>query len=77
MIDGAVVGGSIHAPTLQARAQVAAVVVLGVVEGVRGMLTSISPVQLSGQRNHALARTGGGGLFEGIFNSKKAALWRS
>lgn len=49
----------------------------GVIEGVRGVLNQISPPQLSGQRNHALAKTGGGGLFEGIFNSKKARLWKT
>lgn len=49
----------------------------GVMEGVRAMLHGISPPELSGQRNHALAKTGGGGLFEAIFNSKKASLWKS
>ncbi len=49
----------------------------GVVEGVRGVLHGISPVQLSGQRNHQLARAGGGGFFESLFNSRKAALWRA
>ena len=49
----------------------------GVMEGVRGMLHGISPQQLSGQRSYALAKTGGGGLFEGIFNSKKAGLWKA
>jgi type VI secretion system protein ImpI len=49
----------------------------GVIEGVRGLLQSLSPVTLSGQRNHQLARAGGGGLLEGLFNSKKAKLWRA
>ena len=46
-------------------------------EGVRGMLHGISPQQLSGQRNYQLAKAGGGGLFESIFNSKKANFWKS
>lgn len=49
----------------------------GVMEGVRSMLQGISPQQLSGQRTVALAKKGGGGLFEGIFNGKKARLWRN
>jgi predicted component of type VI protein secretion system len=49
----------------------------GVMEGVRTMLHSISPQTLSGQRNHALARAGGDGLFEKLFNSRKATLWRT
>ena len=48
----------------------------GVMEGVRGLLHGISPQQLSGQRTAALAKTGGGGLLESIFNSKKAQLWK-
>lgn len=47
----------------------------GVMEGVRSMLHSVSPQTLSGQRTHALAKTGGGGLFEKIFNTRKASLW--
>ncbi|HJL14158.1 MAG TPA: FHA domain-containing protein [Sandaracinaceae bacterium LLY-WYZ-13_1] len=47
----------------------------GVMEGVRSMLQQISPQELSGQRTHALAKTGGGGLLEKIFNFKKANLW--
>jgi predicted component of type VI protein secretion system len=47
----------------------------GVMEGVRSMLQSISPVALSGERSHALARHGSGGFFEKLFNSKKAKLW--
>ncbi len=47
----------------------------GVMEGVRGLLHGISPQQLSGQRTAALAKAGGGGFFESIFNSKKARLW--
>lgn len=49
----------------------------GVMEGVRSMLQNVSPQQLSGQKTHALAKTGGGGLFEGIFNGKKASLWKN
>lgn len=49
----------------------------GVMEGVRGMLSGISPQQLSGQRNYALAKTGGGGFLEAIFNGRKAGLWKS
>jgi type VI secretion system FHA domain protein len=47
----------------------------GVMEGVRGMLHGVSPVTLSGQRTHALAKTAGGGFFEKIFNGTKARLW--
>src|SRR5690606_29135679 len=47
----------------------------GVMEGVRSLLHSVSPTTLSGQRNHALAKTGGGGLLESIFNLRKAKLW--
>jgi len=47
----------------------------GVMEGVRSMLTGLSPQQLSGERSHALAKAGGGGLLEKIFNGKKARLW--
>ncbi|MGE3628908.1 MAG: type VI secretion system-associated FHA domain protein [Sandaracinaceae bacterium] len=49
----------------------------GVVEGVRAMLHGISPVTLSGQRNHALARTAGGGFLESLLNLNKARLWRT
>lgn len=49
----------------------------GVMEGVRGMLQGMSPQQLTGVRNAALAKQGGGGLLESIFNSKKAAAWKS
>ncbi|MEC7519381.1 MAG: type VI secretion system-associated FHA domain protein [Myxococcota bacterium] len=49
----------------------------GVMEGVRSLLSSVSPQQLSGQKNYALARSGGGGLLEGIFNGKKASLWKA
>jgi len=49
----------------------------GVMEGVRSMLNGLSPQQLSGERSHALAKAGGGGLFEKIFNGKKAAAWKS
>jgi len=49
----------------------------GVMEGVRGMLQTMSPQQLTGTRNAALARTGGGGLLESIFNGKKAAAWKT
>lgn len=49
----------------------------GVMEGVRSMLHSISPQQLSGQRSHALAKKGGGGVFEALFNMRKAGLWQS
>lgn len=49
----------------------------GVMEGVRSMLQSISPQSLSGQRTHALARGGGGGLLETLFNTRKAGLWRT
>ncbi len=48
----------------------------GVMEGVRGMLHGISPQQMSGQRTYALAKDGGGGLFEKLFNFKKASLWQ-
>jgi type VI secretion system FHA domain protein len=48
----------------------------GVMEGVRAMLGRISPQELSGNRDASLAREGGGGFLEGIFNLKKAALWR-
>jgi type VI secretion system protein ImpI len=47
----------------------------GVMEGVRSMLHGISPQELSGERTHALARAGGGGLLEKIFNGRKARLW--
>ena len=49
----------------------------GVMEGVRSLLGTLSPQQLSGQKNYPLAKSGGGGLLEGIFNSKKASLWRT
>lgn len=49
----------------------------GVMEGVRSMLGSISPEQLSGHKTHALAKTGGGGLFEALFNTRKATLWKA
>jgi len=49
----------------------------GVMEGVRGMLQGMSPQQLTGTRTAALAKQGGGGLFESIFNGKKAAAWKS
>lgn len=49
----------------------------GVMEGIRSMLQGVSPQQLSGQRSPALAKAGGGGLFESIFNSRKASLWKS
>ncbi len=49
----------------------------GVMEGVRSMLQSIAPTQLSGQRTHALAKTGGGGIFEALFNTRKASLWQA
>ena len=48
----------------------------GVMEGVRSMLHSMSPVTLSGQRNHALAREGSSGILEKIFNTRKAGLWK-
>lgn len=47
----------------------------GVMEGVRSMLSSVAPTTLSGQRTHALAKAGGGGLLESIFNLRKAGLW--
>lgn len=47
----------------------------GVMEGTRSLLQGISPQQLSGERTMSLARNGGGGIFEKIFNSKKARLW--
>jgi type VI secretion system protein ImpI len=47
----------------------------GVMEGVRSMLHSISPTTLSGERSHALAKQGGGGLVEKVFNFRKAGLW--
>ncbi len=47
----------------------------GVMEGVRSMLHSIAPQTLSGERNHALAKQGGGGIFEKLFNFRKASLW--
>lgn len=49
----------------------------GVMEGVRGLLHGLSPQQLSGERNYALARTAGGGILEAIFNGKKARLWKT
>lgn len=49
----------------------------GVMEGVRSLLHSISPQQLSGQRTFALAKAGGGGLLESVFNLKKASLWKA
>lgn len=49
----------------------------GVMEGVRSMLHVISPQTLSGERNHALARVGGNGLLEKLFNLRKANLWKS
>src|SRR5690606_28695434 len=47
----------------------------GVMEGVRSLLHSVSPTTLSGQRTYALAKAGGGGLLESIFNLRKAKLW--
>ncbi len=47
----------------------------GVMEGVRSMLHSISPQTLSGQRTQVLAKAGGGGIFEKLFNFRKAGLW--
>ena len=47
----------------------------GVMEGVRSMLQSVAPTTLSGQRTHALAKAGGGGLLESLFNLRKAKLW--
>lgn len=52
-------------------------VLSGVMEGVRSMLGSVSPQTLSGQRSYALAKRGGGGLLEGLFNSRKARLWKA
>ena len=49
----------------------------GVMEGVRSMLTGISPQTLSGQKTHALAKAGSSGLLESLFNSKKASLWKN
>jgi predicted component of type VI protein secretion system len=49
----------------------------GVMEGVRSMLNGVSPQTLSGERSHALARDGGSGLFEKIFNGRKAGLWKA
>lgn len=49
----------------------------GVLEGVRSLLHDISPPRLSGERNHQLARTAGGGFLESIFNFKKAQLWQT
>ena len=49
----------------------------GVMEGIRSLLHGVSPQQLSGQRSAALAKAGGGGLLESIFNSRKASLWKS
>lgn len=48
----------------------------GVVEGVRGVLSSVGPEAVSGVPNAALARQGGGGFLESIFNFRKAELWR-
>lgn len=39
------------------------------------MLQSVAPTTLSGQRTHALAKAGGGGLLESLFNLRKAKLW--
>jgi predicted component of type VI protein secretion system len=47
----------------------------GVMEGVRSLLHSNAPTTLSGERTHALAKAGGGGLLEKLFNMRKAALW--
>jgi hypothetical protein len=44
-------------------------------EGVRSLLHSVSPQTLSGERNHTLAKQGGGGFVEKIFNFRKASLW--
>lgn len=49
----------------------------GVMEGIRSMLHGVSPQQLSGQRTPALAKAGGGGFLESIFNARKAGLWKS
>ncbi len=49
----------------------------GIMEGVRSMLHTISPQTLSGERTYALARGGGGGFFEKLFNGRKANLWRA
>jgi predicted component of type VI protein secretion system len=48
----------------------------GMMEGVRSMLHGISPQTLSGERTYALAKTGGSGFFEKLFNTKKASLWQ-
>lgn len=47
----------------------------GVMEGARSLLGSLSPTELSGHRTHALAKAGGGGLLERLFNANKARHW--